>query len=228
MSADWFGILRYFSLVSNGVLIACTLYAGLIYRGKANERYSPANHFISELGELGTSRGARVFNGGLILAELLLIPFFIGLGTALQSILGWLGAASGIASAVACGLVGCFPMNNLKPHTVVAVAFFRLGLLTMILFGVALLAQPAGVTALPRWLGVAGLLGALSYASFLLSFKPKPAKEAEPETEPPTGTDNPLDPSWQVERPRFWRLPALEWVIFAVNMVWFLLAALAG
>lgn len=227
MSINWFGMLRYFGLASSGVLIMCSLYAGLIYRGKAGERYSPANHFISELGELGTSRGARVFNGGLIASGLLLIPFFIGLGTALQSVLGWMGGASGIGSAVACGLVGCFPMNNLKPHTVVAVAFFRLGLLTMILFGVALLAQPAGVTSLPRWLGVAGLLGALSYASFLLSFKPK-AKETAPDTEAPTGSENPLDPSLQMERPRFWRLAILEWGIFGVNVLWFLLVVVAG
>jgi hypothetical protein len=120
-------------------------------------------------------------------------------------------------------------MNTLKPHTLVAVAFFRLGLLTMFLFGVALLTQPAGVTLLPRWLGVAGLLGALSYVSFLFSFrKRKSSEEPPPDAPPPTEANNPLDPSWQTERPRFWLLPALEWGIFGVNVVWFLLAALAG
>ncbi|MHB1355213.1 MAG: DUF998 domain-containing protein [Anaerolineae bacterium] len=217
-----FAQLRWFPALSSGIFIACSLYAGLVYRGKAGERYSPLNHFISELGELGTSRGARIFNGGLLTGGVLLIPFFLGLGILLHSVLGWMGTVSGIACAAACALVGCFPMNNLKPHTLVAVAFFRFGLVTMLLFGIALLIQPAASLILPRWLGAAGLLGALSYASFLFAFKPKP-KETAPETGAPTEAENPLDPDWQMDRPRVWRLCVLEWAIFGVNVVWFLL-----
>lgn len=222
-----FGQLRWFAMAGSGVLIVTALYAGLIYRGKVGERYSPLNHFISELGEVGASRGARIFNGGLIASGLLLIPFFVGLGLALHTLLGWVATASGIGSAVACALVGCFPMNNLKPHTLVAVAFFRLGLLTMVLFGASLLLQPSARAILPRWLGVAGLLGALSYASFLFSFKPKP-REIASGMGTPTDSENPLDPSWQMDRTRVWRLAVLEWAIFGVNVLWFLLAVAAG
>jgi hypothetical protein len=224
---NWFGLLRWFAVISSGILIACSLYAGLVYRGKAGERYSPFNHFISELGEVGTSCGARVFNGGLMAAGLLLMPFFLGLGTALHSLLGWLGTVSGIACAAACALVGVLPMNNLKPHTLVAVTYFRLGLLTMILLSAALLFQPANTLVLPRWLGAAGLLDVLSYALFLLSFNPKPKDEGA-KAEEPGKAENPLDPSWQMDRPRVWRLAVLEWMILAINVLWFLLVVAAG
>jgi hypothetical membrane protein len=150
VAINWFGLLRWCAVLSSVVLIACSAHAGIIYRGKAGERYSPLNHFVSELGEFGTSRGALVFNAGLFASGVLLIPFFLGLGILLHSVLGWLGTAGGIGSAVACALVGVFPMNNLKPHTLVAVAFFRLGLVTMILYGLALLVQPAVSLILPR------------------------------------------------------------------------------
>jgi hypothetical membrane protein len=106
MAVNWFGALRWFAVAGSGVLIVTSLYAGLLYRGKAGERYSPLNHFISELGEVGTSRGAAIFNGGLITSGILLIPFFVGLGLALHSVLGWVASASGIGSALACALVG--------------------------------------------------------------------------------------------------------------------------
>jgi hypothetical protein len=44
-----------------------------------------------------------------------------------------------------------------------------------------------------------------------------------------TGSENPFDPSWQTEeRPRVWRLAVLEWAIFGVNVMWFLLVVVAG
>jgi hypothetical membrane protein len=55
------------------------LIAGLAYRGRQNERYSILNHFISELGEVGISRLAWVFNLGLILCGLCLLPASLSL-----------------------------------------------------------------------------------------------------------------------------------------------------
>lgn len=50
---------------------------------------------ISELGEVGVSRAARVFNGGLLAGGLLLLPYTIGLGLAFRCLPGWVGTAAG-------------------------------------------------------------------------------------------------------------------------------------
>ena len=52
----WFGI-------GGSLLItACMVITGLAYRGRQGEKYSIFNHFISELGEVGVSKAAAVFN----------------------------------------------------------------------------------------------------------------------------------------------------------------------
>jgi hypothetical membrane protein len=48
------------------------LITGLAYTGTAGERYSPLNHWVSELGEVGVSEQASVFNLGLIIGGLAL------------------------------------------------------------------------------------------------------------------------------------------------------------
>ena len=40
----------------------------LVYRGTRGEKYSFLNNFISEMGEIGVSRIARLFNMALILS----------------------------------------------------------------------------------------------------------------------------------------------------------------
>ena len=92
-----------------------SLYAALRYRGKAGERFSLLNHFISELGEVGVSRGAWAFNGGLALTGLLLLPFVVHLGIVLGGVLGWGGAFFAAAATGGVAAVGIFPMNNRKP-----------------------------------------------------------------------------------------------------------------
>lgn len=67
-------------LAGSLVILAGVLFSALFYRGKEGERYSITRHFISELGELGVSRMAPLFNTSLILAGLLFILMLIGVG----------------------------------------------------------------------------------------------------------------------------------------------------
>ena len=62
-------ILRIFGTAGTGVIVLAIVYSALRYRGKRRERFSLLNHFISELGEVGVSSAAGVFNAGLILAD---------------------------------------------------------------------------------------------------------------------------------------------------------------
>lgn len=105
-------------------MILGTLISAFAYRGKQGETYSPLNHFISELGEIGVSHLAWVFNTGLILCGIILIPACISLGMILPGFLSKLGMFSGVIAAVGLALVGFNLMNKLKPHGKAAVTFF--------------------------------------------------------------------------------------------------------
>ena len=146
-----------FGMAGSIVVLACILVPMAAYAGRAGERFSPLNHFISELGEAGVSRLAPVFNAGLVAAGVLYVPFVLGLGAAVG---GWWAAAgtlAGLVSAVSVACVGFFPMNNLAPHIAAAMTFFRSGLVTVLLFGVAIQLQRADRRVIDRRANLAGI-----------------------------------------------------------------------
>jgi hypothetical membrane protein len=200
-----------FGLVGSAFILLAVIFPALVYRGKRGESYSLLNHFISELGELGVSKGARVFNLGLILGGLSLLPYIFWLGTLFQSILGWLGAVSGAIAMLGVAAVGVFPMNNLKPHGRAAMTFFRGGLLMVIFFGLAILFQPAGQVLVPKLANLLSILAVGAYSSFLYLLT-GPNKDK-------SQWDN-LDPQKNPDRPSFWMLPFLEWLVFFTTTFW--------
>ncbi len=202
---------RYFGLSGSLVIIFAMLYAALSYSGRKKERYSVLNHFISELGEAGVSSGAWIFNYGLIAGGLLLVPYVIGFGLALNNVWAIFASIAGLWTALSCSLVGIYPMNNLAPHIKAATAFFRGGLAMVILYGAAILAQPAGQGKISLAASITSLLAALSYGSFLFLGR-------LPEHTPVLPEDP--NPDLIPERPRFWGLAALEWVVLAATMAW--------
>lgn len=206
-------ILHMTGLVGTGLIILAVLYPALVYRGKCGERYSLLNHFISELGEVGVSRAAVLFNSGLLLGGLILIPYIISVGISLGSFLGWLGTAAGIIAVLGVAAVGIFPMNNLKPHAIAAMTYFRAGLVMVFFFGLAIVFQPGRETSIPQGANLLSLLAFLSYGAFLVLplFRNKVKKPAEI-----------LDPEQMPERPRLWPLAALEWLVFFSTIVWLL------
>jgi hypothetical membrane protein len=193
------------------VIVLAVLYAALRYRGKVGERFSLLNHFISELGEAGVSRGAWVFNGGLVLTGLLLLPFVVHLGIVLGSVLGWIGAFFAAAASLGAAAVGIFPMNNLKPHVRAAMTFFYGGLAMVLTIGVAVLVQPAERAVVHRIASLLSLLAALAFGSFLAL-----PRIAAPGMDPV----NLLDPSVFPERPPFWALAFMEWLVFFTTIFW--------
>jgi hypothetical membrane protein len=208
----WFGI------TGSLLMILCLSIAGLVYRGKKDEKYSIFNHFISELGEVGVSKAAAVFNLGLIIGSLLFIPFIVGMCLTLGNLWAKIALVVGIWATLSSALVGVFPMNHLKAHYWVAISYFRSGLVMVLLFSVAVFAQPAGAVVLPKASNLAGLLAFLCYAAFLFSTKPKKEDEDTPE--------NTLDPKPEKERPRYWKAVILEWAVFFSTVLWFLIVAL--
>ena len=191
-----------------------TIISALGYRGKRNERYSPLSHFISELGEIGVSRLAWGFNFGLILSGLCLIPACISLGLILPGFFAKVGMIAGVITAVGLSFVGVFPMNNIKRHGTAAITFFRGGLLMVLAFSVEIALQQPPMVVLPRISSLAGLPAILAFGSFLWMMGNSRSEEEEP-----------LQPI-EIDRPKFWIMPMVEWAIFLTIVAWFLLIAI--
>jgi hypothetical protein len=208
----------YFGLAGSLFIIISMLIAGLVYRGKQDEEYSILNHFISELGEVGVSRLAALFNWGLIVGGLVLIPFLVGMGLALGSLWGKIALIVGIWTALSCAAVGIFPMNHMKSHSWVAMSYFRSGLVTVLLFSIAVFTQSPEFEIIPKLSNLAGLLSVMCYAAFLI-ISDTSKKKDEPEREV-------LDPETYPERQRFSRITILEWAVFFSTVLWFLILAL--
>ena len=196
---------------------ACILLTAFAYQGQGGEPYSILNHFISELGETGVSRWAWLFNFGLVAGGVLFLPFSLGLGLALTGWLSWLGGLAGAVAAISLAGVGIFPMNNLQPHIVAAMTYFRSGLITVLLFGLAIQLQSKKQILLNKWVNLASLLAVICYSAFLF-YMQLPTGE---------GAQN-LDLSWMVSRPAVLPLAVLEWSIFFSTILWFAAIAITG
>ncbi len=192
-----------------GAAVACVaaIVTALPYRGTSGEAYSPFNHFISELGELGVSRLAPLFNAGLIVTGILLAAFMLGLGAHIGSVWGHLAAAVGVLASGACSLVGVFPMNRIEPHVLAAVSFFRFGMVAIALFSLAIVLDRR--RRLPRWLALPGALTALTFAAFMSA----PGEQS-------SGTSTQALHAGLGGRPDFWLMAVLEWAVFVAVVGW--------
>ena len=200
---------HWFGLAGSIVVIAGVLVPMGAYVGRAGERFSPVNHFISELGEVGVSRLASVFDIGLAAAGMLYVPFVLGLGAAIR---GWWAAAgtlAGLVSAAALSCVGLFPMNNLPPHIAAAMLFFRSGLVTVLLFGVAIQLQRADRRVIDRRSNIAGIAALAAFAVFIAWIELQPGGSAG------------FHPSVFAGRPAVWTSAILEWLVLVAVIAWF-------
>lgn len=209
------GMIKLAGITGSLLVMLASLAVALVYRGKKGERYSPFNHFISELGEVSVSRLAWLFNAGLIAGGAVLLPCCVGLGLLIPGAWSKLALLAGCVAAISMALVGVFPMNNLKPHTLVAMTYFRAGLVMVILFTLAIALQAPGQAVVPHAVNWAGMLAILAYGSFLSIMR----------TSARRGEDI-LNPLQADARPRFWLLPAMEWAIFFTTVLWFLVVGI--
>jgi hypothetical protein len=200
-----------------GILLTASLLTAMVYRGQLGERYQPLNHFVSELGEVGISQWASLFNSALIVSSVCFVIFLLGLA---QRIGGWLGGILGITGVLLSifgMMVGFVPMNYLKPHIFWAMGFFNLGLVFTSLFSLAIL---WGKHNLPKSLTIPGGLAWLAFASFLYLPKLNQSSTGAP---PLTETIQKL----AQPRPTVWTLALLEWLAVGSILLWMLWVAWA-
>ncbi len=204
-------IFNLLGLGGTGIVLGTIVVSVILYRGKQGERYSLFNRFISELGDVGVSRGAWIFNLGLILGGMCLLPCVVWLGIFLNSLTGWLGMAAGIIAALGVTAVGFFPMNNLESHTKAAMTFFRGGLVMIFFFGLALLLQPSGEAGFPKWINWLSLVAVFFYTWFLIQLTLRVRKKQ---------AAGGLEAEEQSDHARFRLLPTLEWGVFLSTIAW--------
>jgi hypothetical protein len=137
----------------------------IFYTGTMGESFSMFNHYVSELGELGVSEFAMMFNIGMMLAGIFFFPFMVGLGVYLENILGKIAGLVGAFSALSIYLVGIYPMNNAVMHGITAISFFLSGLVMAVLWAFAILAQKNAK--IPKILSLGGFINAGIFALFL-------------------------------------------------------------
>jgi hypothetical membrane protein len=215
---EW--IVKYYPILGwtgSLVILVSSFIAAMAYRGKQGERYTISTHFVSELGEVGVSRLAWLFNGGLIIGSFIFFWMMPGVGLSLDNVWGYLGSVAGMIAAAGCLLVGVFPMNNIKPHIKAAMTYFRAGLATVLLFSIAILVQPADARVIPLYSLVIGGLAFVAYFSFLIQLGKTTRQE----------DSSMLDTSSISNRPRFWWMPFLEWMVVIFTILWFLFISAA-
>lgn len=195
-------------------LIGVTL-PSLVYRGTKGEKYSFLNHYVSELGETAVSKLAWVFNLGMILGGICIVIASLSLGLILPGFWAMAGLVLGVVTGLALSMVGVFPMNKVKNHTIAAVTFFRGGLLMVLFFSLAIVLQSGENPIVARSWGLVGMIPVLAFGVFLglMWSADKENRETLETTE--------------FDRPRVWKIAISEWSIYFSFVLWILLIVLA-
>jgi len=188
------------------IIVCGSLLTALAYTGKIGEIYSFQNHFISELGEIGVSEWALVFNGSLFIGGLCITGFMLGTARIFNNRFGIVFGLIGLVTGISGSLVGVFPMNKLDAHITVAMWFFRAALAVSAIFAIYVIASKQDK--FTRWTSIPA--ASISVITFIFLFVLEPVGTGE----------NPL--VLTVDRPVFWPNALLEWGIFFSIMIWVL------
>jgi len=193
-------------MLGSAIFLLASLIAALAYSGTVGEAYSPLNHWVSELGEIGVSALAVVFNAGLIFGGLALAVFMSALGAVHRSRLAMVYVPVGIVAGVAGALVGIFPMNQIAIHRIVALTFFVLGCVAV---GLASIDIKRGSDArFAAWIPYLGELTVAIFIVFLAVYIPDLMS---------TSTD--------AARPATSVVTSLEWLVLVGIVGWVLAAS---
>jgi hypothetical membrane protein len=193
------------------ILILGSLITAIQYHGKEGEPYSILNHFISELGEVGVSTLAPVFNASLTVGGLVLVIYVIGLGLYIYTKRGYVATAFGILSCLSCSLLGVFLTNNLSIHDALADLFFYDGLIATTLFTLGIIFDKENKVS--KWLAVPAIITVACFVSFPVI--PEAASLTRVQT---------LHPD-RFTRPDIWPTTILEWLVFFSGNAWFVLTS---
>lgn len=200
------GVAIWAGLLGSSVIALGSLITAIVYSGSKGEPYSPLNHFVSELGEIGVSQLAMVFNIALRLGGAGFVVFMAGLAVTRTGRLRYLYGPTGVIAGIGGALVGVFPMNDLDKHALAALTFFVLGLVTVLLASIDFVRAPD--PRFPRWLSWLGGATVVAFGIFLAILFGEAGGLAHPE-----------------ERAAIWPLTIFEWLLIVGILAWVFLTA---
>ena len=182
------------------------------FSGMKQERFSPLNHFISELGDNRFAKHHRIFNISMFAGGILFIPFVIGIASLGTSLVFYIIVlVVGLAATIGLSLVGVFPEEKERTHTAVAGVFFFCTSLLVLFFIISLLMQQLSM--FPSWVVYPSIAALAVAVIFIIDTVQLPKWEME-------RTYRPWD--WDPDpRPTFWLNPFLEWCAVLSLMAWF-------
>jgi hypothetical membrane protein len=199
------------------VIITTCGTASLQYQGVHEEAYSLLNHFISELGDPKYSKGAIIFNLGLILGGLFLIIFMFGLAKYYSTKLSYSAGIIGMFASLMCSLIGFFPVNLLNIHFIFTTAFFIGGLASITLFAIEIVRDKR--KQLPKWFAIPGFMGVGCFTVFLIMLYGF-TDGFQPSLSPFIIKPN------EFSRPAFWLFPFTEWLVLITALIWIFLTSI--
>ncbi len=202
------GRLAALGLVSVAIIGIASVVAAIPYRGSAGEGYSPLDHYISELGEVGQSQLAAWFDIALIVGGAGLAAFAILLGGRMSGRLRYLFLLFAVVSGISGTLVGVFPMNDLRVHRVVAGLFFETGWLMVLVFCIWL---ARGGSGFGRWLLIPGAVAVVASLGFILVY---------------AGADGGSAFAAPTVRPAISAITVMEWAALITLLAWFVAVAI--
>lgn len=125
-----------FGITGSLFILIAIVVTQFAFKNLEGGKYSMGNHFISELGWVGVSKHALIFNINLIIAGILFIVFIYGLTLQFNGIWGKLTTVFGLTSSLGCTLVGIYPLQTgvipIKLHLLAAMFFFTNALLAIL------------------------------------------------------------------------------------------------
>lgn len=204
-----------FGFLGSFIILFSMIITAIFYKSPSGQIFNPFNHFISELGFIGVSNVAWLFNYGIFLGGLLLSIFMFGLGGFIKSKLSTISSIFGIIACWLGASIGLFPMNDVNSHIIIALSFFLLSTFTMLLYSIAIYLD--SYKTFPKLLALYGILVVLAFIVFLFNpLDTSAVKFAESFTaENIANLDN--------IRPQIWGVAILEWISVLSIIVWVIL-----
>ncbi len=96
-------------LLGSSIIALGSVVTALAYTGSDGQPYSPLNHFVSELGEIGVSELAMVFNIALRIGGACFVVFMFGLAVTRPGALRYLYGLTGVIAGIGGAFVGRVP-----------------------------------------------------------------------------------------------------------------------
>ena len=203
-------LLTFIALAGTLFLLAGIVLSIQSYNQRHSSPYSFANHFVSELGWSKMSQATAYFNWGMIAVNLSFLPMMIAIGRGIGTRIGYLAMIFGIFALTAGIGVGIWPLDDLRPHIICAIAFFWAYMLTVFLFTLAFC---------PRWnknpsttMLVTGIICCLIATAFVVL--------------PKGSVIHAMKHLDTFQRPSIWWLAVLEWSVVGSALLWGSMATL--